>query len=304
MGKEAVMVRLGLCCVFKNQPIRFRHATASHLRKFDRAEQLGRLSAICLDNAEALSQAILFCHGAGIGAFRVNSQILPLLTHPEVGYRVEELPMQDEIIDRFKRCGEMALSRNIRLTLHPDQFVLLSSPNPAVTKNAIEELSYQVMAAQWIHADVINIHGGGLYGDPSAAIARLEKEILSLDASIRSRLTLENDDRSYTPKMLLPLCRKTGVPFVYDVHHHRVHPDGLSIIEATALARETWDREPLFHISSPRNGFLGSNPRQHHDFIDPSDFPACWRDFDLTVEVEAKAKEEAVLKLKRDLFAK
>lgn len=296
------MVRLGLCCVFKTQPIRFRRATARHLKQFARKEQLRRLSEIGLDNAEALCQAISFCHEMGIGAFRVNSQILPLMTHPDVGYRIEDLPMGVEIVKRFRRSGELARSRSIRLSFHPDQFVLLSSPNPSVTRNSIAELSCQALIAQWIHADVINIHGGGLYGDRPQALLRLEKEILSLDEPIRSRLTLENDDRSYTPETLLPLCRNTGVPLVYDVHHHRVNPDRLSVSEATALARETWNREPLFHISSPRNGFQGSAPRQHHDFIDPADFPACWSGFDLTVEVEAKAKEEAVLKLKKDLF--
>jgi len=39
------------------------------------------------------------------------------------------------------------------------------------------------------------------------------------------------------------------------------------------------------------------NPRNHHDFIDPGDFPECWLKADITVEVEVKAKELAVLKL-------
>lgn len=295
------MIRLGLCCLFKNQPIRFRRTTASHLKKFDREEQLDRLSAIAIDNANALFQAICFCHETGIGSFRVNSQILPLMTHPEAGYQIDDLPLSDQIVNRFRMCGELARSRNIRLTFHPDQFVFLSSPNPIVTKNSIAELDYQAQVAQWIHADVINIHGGGMYGDKSQALLRLEKELLSLKEVIRSRLTLENDDRVYTPSDLLPVCRKLGIPLVYDAHHHRVNPDRLSMVDATALARETWDREPLFHISSPINGWRGKELRKHHDFIDPADFPEYWRDFDLTVDVEAKAKEEAVLKLRKDL---
>ena len=71
--------------------------------------------------------------------------------------------------------------------------------------------------------------------------------------------------------------------------------------QATAAARETWNREPLFHISSPLDGWQGSQPRRHHDYIDPRDFPAAWRGFALTVEVEAKAKELAVAKLQRRL---
>jgi UV DNA damage endonuclease len=85
------------------------------------------------------------------------------------------------------------------------------------------------------------------------------------------------------------------------VHHHRCNPDGLSVEQATEQAIGTWDREPLFHISSPIDGWNGSRPGSHHDFIDVRDLPKCWLDLDLTVEVEAKAKEVAVLKLKKEL---
>jgi UV DNA damage endonuclease len=64
--------------------------------------------------------------------------------------------------------------------------------------------------------------------------------------------------------------------------------------EATDRAAETWNREPLFHISSPLEGWDGPQPSRHHDFIDMEDFPRCWRKMDITVEVEAKAKELAV----------
>ena len=57
----------------------------------------------------------------------------------------------------------------------------------------------------------------------------------------------------------------------------------------------------MFHISSPLEGWNGSKPNRHHDFINIVDFPECWRDLSLTVEVEAKAKEVAVLKLMKQL---
>ena len=63
----------------------------------------------------------------------------------------------------------------------------------------------------------------------------------------------------------------------------------------------TWNREPMFHISSPLEGWDGLKPERHHDFINLKDFPVFWHDLDQTVEVEAKAKEVAVLKLKKQL---
>ena len=89
----------------------------------------------------------------------------------------------------------------------------------------------------------------------------------------------------------------TGVPLVYDVHHHRCNPDGMSVEQATREALATWNREALFHISSPMGGWKGPKRERHHDFIDVTDFPACWRRKRITVEVEARAKEVAVLRL-------
>ena len=84
------------------------------------------------------------------------------------------------------------------------------------------------------------------------------------------------------------------IPLVYDVHHHRCNPDRMTIEEATAAAVSTWNREPLFHISSPREGWGGAEPRYHHDYLNPADLPAGWLDLDITIEVEAKLKEVAV----------
>ncbi len=297
------MLRLGLCCLFKEAPIRFRSATAKFVKKLDRPEQLARLSELCLDNARALFAAVEEVHRLGIGAFRVSSPLLPLYTHPEVGYRLEELPSGEEITKTLGSVKALKERLHIRLSLHPDQFTLLSSPRPEVTAAALKELDYQVMLAVLIGADVINIHGGGVYGDKNSALLRLVEQISALPDPIRSRLTLENDDHSYTVKDLLPVCEKLSIPLVYDVHHHRCNPDDLTISEATDACIQSWrqlEREPHFHISSPKFGWQGK-PKPHADFIDIDDFPEEWMHIDATIDVEAKAKELAVMKLQKEL---
>ncbi len=300
--EKGSLLRLGLCCTFDAEPIRFRRTTARAVQSLPRREQLKKLSGLCLCNAEALKQSILFCAENGIGAFRINSQLFPLKTHPVNGYAVKELPESKELIQSLKACGRLAAKHGIRLSSHPDQFVVLSSADVGVTERSIAELAYQAEWAEWVGADVINLHGGGAYGNKAAALRRVVAHIRKLPKAIRSRLTLENDDRVYTPGDLLPVCRAAGVPLVYDVHHHRCNPDTLSVEEATQAALSTWNREPLFHLSSPKSGWsMEVDPRPHHDFIDVRDFPACWRGLALTVDVEAKVKERAVLQLLHDL---
>lgn len=295
------MLRLGLCCAFRDQPVKFATTTATSLGKLRRPDALKKLSRLCLANAEALLDALRYCATHDIGCFRVNSQILPVKTHPTCGYSVSELPEADEIVRRFQACGQFAQEHRLRTCFHPDQFVVLNSPRPDVVEKSVQELEYQAEVAEWIAADVINIHGGGAYGDKVRALAEFARNLDRLSARVRSRLTVENDDTTYAPADLLPLCRATGLPLVYDVHHHRCHPDGLSVEQATEQALATWTREPLFHLSSPLEGWDGPRPERHHDFIDVADFPTGWRRLPITVEVEAKAKEAAVEKLSREL---
>ena len=297
-------IRFGLCCIFKEQPIKFRRTTAKYLSKFSGEEQRNRLSDICLSNSINLLKALVFCHNHNIGDFRINSQILPLKTHPQFRYDVADLPKADQIIKNFMACGEYSRKHDIRTTFHPDQFIVLSSINPDVVKRSIADLEYQAEVSQWVNTDVINIHAGGVYNDKRSALNRLRMVIDSLPDAVRKRLTLENDDKSYSPKDLLPVCRDMDVPLVYDVHHHRCVKDNLSVREATHLSVDTWNREPLFHISSPINGWESPDMRKHHDFIDINDFPRIWMSMKITVEVEAKAKELAVLKLMEELSCK
>lgn len=295
------MTRFGLCCIFRDEPIKFANTTASAIARMDRQEALAKLFRLCAANAEALLASLRFCADHGIGCFRINSQILPLKTHPQHGYDVGNLPGGDEIIHRFEENRRFAKNHNLRTCFHPDQFVVLNSTRPEVVQASIRELEYQAEVAEWVGADVINIHGGGAFGDKERALADFARNLNRLSSRVRKRLTVENDDRIYTPTDLLPTCQAEGIPLVYDVHHHRCNPDGLSEEEATGQAIATWNREPLFHISSPIDGWRGPKPERHHDFIDVRDFPKCWRELTITVEVEAKAKELAVLKLKKQL---
>ncbi len=295
------MIRFGLVCLFRNEPIKFKQTTAAHLAKFSRQEQIEKLETLCFHNAKSLLQALNYCNNNGIGSFRVNSQILPLKTHPQVGYEISDLPNGQEIIHQFELCGEFAHKNDIRTLFHPDQFVVLSSPHEKVVENSIRELEYQTEVAQWIHADVVNVHAGGKYDSKEKALQRFSANFQRLSKAAKQRLTIENDDMIYTPTDLIPLCQELSIPLVYDVHHHRCLQDDLSIEEATDKAFSTWNREPILHISSPKYGRLEKNCRSHHDFIDIKDFPEYWLDLQFTLEVEAKAKETAVLKLKEDL---
>ena len=303
-------IRWGLCCQFLDHDIRFRTATHRYVGGLAPDERRRYLADIVRSNADALARAVDACAAMGIGAFRMNSQIAPLATHPESGYALAALddataPDTPTLADAFRAAGERARALDVRLSFHPDQFVVLNSEREDVVRSSLAELEMQAGIARLVGADVICLHAGGAAGGVAAALDRLERGIARLSDDARSRLAIENDDRSFAPRDLAPMCARTGVPMIYDAHHHRCHPDGLDAAAATALALGTWGtREPYFHLSSPRDGWTARNPRPHADYIDPADFPDAWRTLRATVDIEAKDKERAVIRVMKDLDVK
>jgi UV DNA damage endonuclease len=296
------VIRWGLCCQFLDAPIKYRTATHRYVATLTPAARRRYLASIAADNAAALAASVRHCRSLGIGAFRINSQILPLGTHPVSGYTLERLDRTGAIREAFLEAGRLARETDVRLSFHPDQFVVLNSEREAVAASSIQELEFQAEIAELVGADVLVLHGGGGAGGVAAALARLERAVGRLSARARSRLALENDDRLFTPADLLPFCERLALPLVYDAHHHRCKVDELQVAEATARAAATWGRrEPYFHISSPRAGWGGGDPRPHADYIDVSDVPESWLQMSATVDVEAKAKERAVLKVMEEV---
>ncbi|AHG88814.1 UV-endonuclease UvdE [Gemmatirosa kalamazoonensis] len=301
------MLRLGLCCLFVDAPIQFRTATHKHVATLGPDGGRAYLSGAARANADALRRAVERCHALGIGAFRITSGILPLATHPISGYTVASLDDGATIGRAFETVRPLARALDVRLSFHPDQFVVLNSERESVRDASARELEFQCEVAEVVGADTVTLHAGGGAGGKPAALDRLTRTIDTLSDRARARLALENDDRIFTVEDLLPICVRTGVPLVYDAHHHRCNPDALTVDEATDRAAATWAvrdaalgphaHEPWFHISSPRDGWGAPNPRPHADYIDPADVPDAWRDLTLTVDVEAKAKERAVLDL-------
>ena len=110
----------------------------------------------------------------------------------------------------------------------------------------------------------INVHGGKRGGSD-----RLARAVAALPDAVRDRLTLENDECSYTALDLALVSRSTGVPVCLDSHHHSLNPGGLDLAEAHELALATWPAgvRPLQHLSNSEPGCgPGLGARRRHSW--------------------------------------
>ncbi len=286
---------LGLVCITASKDVRYKTITRKRLLQFSEAEQEEILRKLYAENLQRLNQAIDFCLQNEIRLYRITSNLFPF-ADTELGERV-----LNEFNEELLKTGARATTAGIRLVVHPDQFVVLSSDSPEVIANSIKILQMHAMILDKLGQPrspwaMLEIHGGK--GDRSE---RLVSVINNLPEEIRSRLALENDEYAYSAEEILAVCRQTGVPMVFDAHHHVIH-EGLdsyehpSVAQMLTEARTTWPLQEwqLVHIS---NGCEAFNDRHHSDLITvmPSSYSnAPW------IEIEAKLKEEAIAKLRED----
>jgi UV DNA damage endonuclease len=284
--------RLGLVCITTSDEVRYRTVTRKRLLQFDGAQQQRMLRDLYAANLARLNGALDFCAGRGLRLYRMTSALFPF-ADDAAGWDVLE-----EFSAELSRTGARAAELGIRLVLHPDQFVVLSSDSEQTIANSIKILESHARVMDLLGQPrspwaLIEIHGG-----KGGRSERLIEQIGLLPEAVRTRIAFENDEYIYSAAEILEICRRAGVPMVFDAHHHVVHEglesyDHPSVAEMVEAARETWPNPAwqLVHISNGRTSFCD---RHHSDLIEQ--MPAAYRSVPW-IEVEAKHKELAIERL-------
>lgn len=242
----------------------------------------------------------------GIRSFRCSSNILPLIDSVSPKFLENE-----ELLLCLRNVGAFVIESGIRFTVHPDQFCVISSMNEDVIKNSFKILKYHAwifdsMGLPRTPYNAINIHGGA-----KGQSTTLIKSILSLEDSVRQRLTLENDERSYNTKELYEVFKETNVPICWDSHHHTFNNSGLSSEEALSLSISTWGKEikPLTHLSNTAPALINgsfTDRRKHSDYVHyiPEHQLLANNNGLIDIDFEFKMKNEAIFKAVKDFGIK
>ena len=299
------MNRMGYACInmqLSSQKPRI-YTGRSMIKRTFKSKGIDYASQLGLDNCKDLYKILEWNKENGFNFFRITSNLFPWSSE----YNLSDMPDYDEICDILSKAGRYAIDNDIRITSHPGPFNVLTSPHPHVVENCINDLSihgevFDLMNLSRTPYNKINIHIGGAYGDKVSAMERFCENFHRLPDSVKTRLTVENDDKA-TMYSVVDLYEgvycKIGIPIVFDYHHHRFCNGGLSEEDALEVAISTWNNiVPVVHYSESRNIEQEDDkirPQAHSDYV---------RDYIDTygnrvdIMVEAKAKELAVLKYK------
>jgi UV DNA damage endonuclease len=248
------------------------------------------------NNLDCLERILKFNYKNNILFFRITSDLIPFASHP-----IMKFDWQNYFRSRFEEVGKYIKESHMRITMHPGQYTVLNSRKLNVLNNSIKELQY--------HTDVLDLlklnssakiitHIGGVYGNKQESLKRFINKYQKLDASIKNRYVIENDDKSYDLNDCLLVYRSTGIPVILDIYHHTCKNSGESLLEAIKKSITTWKKKdglPILHYSSehPTKGKC-----RHADKIDVNhfkEFIKMIKEYDFDIMLEIKNKERSAI---------
>jgi UV DNA damage endonuclease len=280
-------MNLGYCCINLSIGGTFKSVTMTWAKR--NPSLVGRKITDCIrHNLTLLHKILIWNIENNVRLYRLSSSMLPLVDHPNYASffdtHTPEFAACKDTVKRYIQWGG-------RLSLHPDQFCVISSNREDVRSTSIAHLDFHgsVLSALGIpesHDFPINIHvSNSSIGLETAARNTLES-IGRMSYPASSRLVFENEDRGlWTVANLLEFF--PDIPVTLDFHHDKINPSTYSMWHVT----NSWQHsEALTHYSEGRKTTLD---RAHSDYI--ADLP----DYDGDIELEAKAKDLALLQIRK-----
>jgi UV DNA damage endonuclease len=255
-----------------------------------------RLVETVTQNLDCLDKVLRWNAEHGIRFFRITSDLVPFASHPVCRY-----DWGRHFGGQLRALGRFVQRHQMRVSMHPDQFVLINARDQALVASSVRELEYHARVLDLMGLATsakLQIHVGGVYGDKQTSILRFVERYARLPSAVRRRLVVENDDRSYTVSDCLSVSRLTGVPMLFDVFHHQVNSSGESVRDALRVCATTWhkaDGPPMVDYSAQEPGQRRGRHAEHIDVRDFQRFLKAARGVDCDVMLEIKDKEKSAL---------
>ena len=256
-----------------------------------------RLIETVKNNLNCLEKMLEYNFKNNILFFRISSDLIPFASHP-----ICKFDWQNYFKNKFEKIGKLILKYNNRISMHPDQFIVLNSKNIKVVERSIAELYYHAEILDLLklkNDSKIQLHIGGRYEDKNKSISRFIKEFKNLDDKIRNRLVIENDDHIYNLNDCLILSEKIDIPILFDYFHHLIYNNNENIRYCYESVKKTWNKNdgiPMIDYSSQKHGFkIG----RHAETLDEKDFKYFikkMKPFNCDIMLEIKDKEKSALK--------
>jgi UV DNA damage endonuclease len=300
-------MKLGLVCISEmlkkqDKSLAFQTMTRKRFLELGRSDALKELSSRILHNCELTKKIVLHCASVGIAHYRISSCLLPLVTDSTLGICYDDLLDMRRIEAALAEVGVAAKDCGVSVSSHPDQFNVLTSYNQDVIDRSIKELNHQAYVLDLIGLPQnysapmclhLNLSPDFKRETVSSYVDRFAASLASCSQSVRNRLILENEDKSFWNCANLFEHFGSRIPLVYDNLHDSCNQSPWTAQECFDKFRKTWGSyTPVMHWSEG----TPEKPRSHAEFA--SHVPAVVSmNKDCVWEFELKGKDCAILQI-------
>lgn len=249
------------------------------------------LEGIIKKNFEVLKEILIYNNKNNIHFYRLSSNFIPCATIIEYDY-------PNIFKNEFKETSKLIKGR---FDMHLSEYCILNSTNKEVVKRSINEIKYhyKLLKAFKVKPNLV-IHIGSKSFGKGNSIKRFINNFSKLPKYLKESLIIENDDKVFNVEDTLNLCKQINRPMVLDVHHHNCNKTKNDLSFYLEDIFNTWNETPKIHFSSPKNK---KDFRAHNDYINSDDFISFIKSInrDIDIMLEAKAKDDALFRLIREL---
>ena len=280
------MIRLGYACICNSIEEHMHTITYTNYLK-----DKNKINDIVKQNFEVLNKILTYNNKNNIHFYRLSSNFIPCASIIEYDY-------PNIFKKEFKEISKLIKGR---FDMHLSEYCILNSTNKEVVKRSIDEIKYhyKLLKSFKVKPNLI-IHIGSKSFSKEKSITRFINNFNKLPNYLKNTLLIENYDKVFNVEDTLKLCQKIKRPMVLDVHHHNCNKTEKDLSNYLNEIFNTWDTTPKIHFSSPKNK---KDFRAHNDYINSDDFINFIKliDRDIDVMLEAKAKDDALFRLVREL---
>ena len=295
-----MIIRLGYVSISKTIENYISQHTITYT-SYQKNNDIEKLDKIIKSNLNSLLEILKYNEKNNIHFYRISSNLIPLATKKEISFDYLE-----QYSNNYKEIADIIKKTNIRVDMHPGNYCVLNSTKKDVVNASFDIINYHynLLEKMQIQDKLIILHIGSSTLGKKNSLTRFINNFNKLPKYLQEIIVIENDDKVFNVEDCLYLSNKLNIPFVLDYHHFKCNNNGTKIEYYMENIIKSWkDKRPKMHFSSSKNN---KDIRSHSEYINVDDFI----DFinilkknnkDIDIMIEAKAKDEALFRLVREL---
>ena len=212
------------------------------------------------------------------------------------------------LADEIAQISNLIKNNDIRVTMFPQKYTLLNSPNSKVIEKSIAFIKEHTKFMKALKLDTshkIILEIGGIYTNKKLSIEKFINTYNSLSKDIKDRLVLTNDLKNYNYEDVLTICKKTSAPMLLNTLYDKASNENkLTLLEKLEFISQTWKNtcgKMIVHYSQQNHS---KKKGEQSDTIFTDKFIAFYntiQNFDVDITLETNDGDISAFKCKNIL---